>query len=134
MSTALGLLTLALWGECRGQPAPVCRAIAHTTLNIAADAPRPAGQRLAYVLRRPGVIQGANRRTSASLRAAIAAQDPEVARLRAIAAAALAGERDPTRGARHFHTRAAPPRWARGMRLTAVVGKVRFYREIESDG
>ena len=84
---------------------------------------------LRRVLRAPGVIQGATPSASAGLRAAMAVQDPEVARLRQIARRALAGEPDSSRGAQFFHAAHARPAWARRMTLVASIGRLRFYRE-----
>lgn len=120
-------LALNIYHEARGEDTKGQAAVAHVTLNRAAD-PRYPDSICEVVTQRN---RGGCQFSWICLKDSKRAYDRDsFAKALRVALEVLAGRRaDPTRGATHFiSTRIGVPDWAQRLRQTTVIGQHRFFR------
>lgn len=133
----LAILARTVFGEARGQEFTGQVAVAWTVRNRAAR-PDRFGKTIAAVCLAPKQFSCWNRDDPTFVRM-VTVESPDPAYVAALAAAGLVlTERmpDPTLGADHYFTVAAPregmpwpPAWSRAMKRTVTIGDHVFYKE-----
>lgn len=120
-------LALNVYHEARGEDVTGQLAVAHVTLNRAADPRFPDDLCAVVTQQHRNICQFSWFCQREEWRAY---EDDSFRRALRVARDALMGARpDPTRGATHFvSTRIGLPDWARRMRQTAQIGGHRFFR------
>ncbi len=134
---AIDILARTIYGEARGEPVRGKEAVACVVLNRVRRARLRGGYwwggDVESVCRKPWQFSCWNE------------YDPNRAKLLAVdrtnrtfqtclrvARRALAGTlQDPTKGATHYHTLNIEPPWARGRAACVIIGRHRFYNDIE---
>lgn len=121
----LRCLALNVYWESRGQPLKGQAAVAHVTLNRAADSRFP--RTVCGV-----VYQGCQFGWTCDSRTNDPAEDAAWDEALAVARRAAAGERDPTGGALYFHHVQERPQWVRGhYGHRVVIGQHVFFNTAE---
>ena len=134
---AVDTLARTIYGEARGEPARGKEAVAAVVMNRVARAMERGGwwwgASVAEVCRRPWQFSCWNPDDPNRIKIEQADEkDREFASCLRIARRAVAGALDdPTLGATHYHAASATPPWATGRVPSAVIGRHRFYNNVE---
>ena len=127
----LRLLSQTIYAEARGEPQPFCSmaAVAFVVVNRMRDAQQRFGSGLKGVVHRANQFSVWDGNRAKLL--AVGPADPSYILAQLAASAVLTGTiADPTGGSMHFVNTSIPaPPWARRMKLAAVIGNHRFYKE-----
>jgi len=134
---AVDVLARTVYGEARGESVRGREAVACVVMNRVARAAAQGGwwwgSTVAEVCRRPWQFSCWN--ADDPNRSAIERadeKDREFAVCLRIARRAVAGAlADQTRGATHYHAHGATPPWAAGREPSAVIGRHKFYNDVE---
>lgn len=126
------VLACTIWGEARGESIAGQEAVAAVIINRA-RLPRWWGRTVKDVCLKPGQFSCWNADDPNRVKLDhLSDDDPAFATALRIARRAMAGVlADPTRGATHYHTLEASPRWARRHAPCAEIGHHVFYNDIE---
>ncbi len=131
------ILARTIYGEARGEPVRGQEAVAAVVMNRVGRAMERGGwwwgSSVAEVCRRPFQFSCWN--PGDPNRAAIERADERDREFRIclrIARRAVSGAlADPTQGATHYHAASAHPPWAAGREPCAVIGRHKFYNDVE---
>jgi len=134
---AVDILARTLYGEARGEPVRGQEAVAAVVVNRVRRARERGGYwwgtTIVEVCLKPWQFSCWN--GNDPNRPKILAVNPDDRRFAAclrIARRAVAGAlADPTDGATHYHALGRPPLWAVGREPSAVIGRHRFYNDVE---
>jgi spore germination cell wall hydrolase CwlJ-like protein len=130
-------LARTIYGEARGEPVRGKEAVAAVVMNRVARAMERGGwwwgSSVAEVCRRPWQFSCWNADDPNRHRIERADEsDREFASCLRIARRAIQGAlADPTRGATHYHAQGITPPWAAGREPSAVIGRHRFFNDVE---
>jgi spore germination cell wall hydrolase CwlJ-like protein len=130
-------LARTIYGEARGEPVRGQEAVACVVMNRVARAAERGGwwwgATVAEVCRRPWQFSCWNAGDANRAKIERANEgDREFAICVRIARRAVAGAlADPTDGATHYHAEGLAPPWAAGREPAAVIGRHKFYNDVE---
>lgn len=131
------ILARTIWGEARGEGKTGMEAVAMVILNRAAVAQTRGGywwgNSIIEVCQKPYQFSCWNKEDP-NYRKLVSVNDSDVyfATAQRVARRALLGFlKDPTYGATHYHARHVAPKWAKGQRPCAVIGRHIFYHLVE---
>lgn len=130
-------LARTVYGEARGEPVRGKEAVAAVVMNRVARAMERGGwwwgSSVVDVCRRPFQFSCWNAGDPNRAKVERADEsDREFASCVRIARRAVSGALDdPTFGATHYHAKGAAPPWAAGREPSAVVGRHKFYNDVE---
>lgn len=130
-------LARTIYGEARGEPVRGKEAVAAVVMNRVARAMERGGwwwgATVAEVCRRPWQFSCWNEGDPNRAKIERADErDPNFAICVRIARRAVAGAlADPTLGATHYHVQGVAPPWAAGREPSAVIGRHRFFNNVE---